>query len=314
MISRRLVRTKTLQLLYSYEMNPSQPQLGLERNLQNSLTTPDRLYLYYLYYMLQIANYATTFNERQESKLLREDDKAVQGIPLRFYSHPLIVQLRENEYFTAAAKKEKFALLLDQELLRKLHADWVKHPAHRTYLFKDELLVKDHKEVLKALWKRLLMRSEAFVQHLEDNFPNYEEEEALVLQMLIFKIGEYPETQLIAKPDLEEQQTYEQFANQLLLYTLDHSQDILSIITTHVKNWDLQRLSQVDIVLLKMAVIEFLYFPTIPTKVTINEYMEISKIYSSPKSHEFLNGVLDHILQDLSQQNKIQKVGRGLVG
>jgi N utilization substance protein B len=112
------------------------------------------------------------------------------------------------------------------------------------------------------------------------------------------------------KPDM---QIVEDFGKELLGMTFEEDDELLDIIKPILENWDHERLAIIDMILIKMAIIEFLNFETIPVKVTLNEYVEISKMYSTPKSKEFVNGILDKILKKLQSEDKVSKQGRGLL-
>ena len=104
------------------------------------------------------------------------------------------------------------------------------------------------------------------------------------------------------------------FAKDLLRRTILNHDEIRAMIQEHSQNWDMERIAFMDILIMQLALTEFLYFPSIPTKVTLNEYIELSKFYSTEKSRNFINGILDKTLKDLKKEDKIQKAGRGLIG
>jgi N utilization substance protein B len=119
--------------------------------------------------------------------------------------------------------------------------------------------------------------------------------------------------QFILKPNFEKQTKNYRFAKSLFTKTVSHQEELDDVIRQHIKNWRMERLTIIDKVILRAAICEFLYFPEIPTKVTINEAIEIAKKYSTPDSGKFVNGILDAALSRLNKQNKIEKKGRGLI-
>lgn len=120
-------------------------------------------------------------------------------------------------------------------------------------------------------------------------------------------------TRNIIKVVLKDDTDAIKFAERLMLYTVDYTEDLDKIIDHHIKNWEVNRLAIVDKLILRMALTEFLHFPDIPTKVTINEAIELAKSYSTRKSGNFVNGILDAALGQLKKENKINKKGRGLI-
>ncbi|MBO6524175.1 MAG: transcription antitermination factor NusB [Balneolaceae bacterium] len=120
-------------------------------------------------------------------------------------------------------------------------------------------------------------------------------------------------TDTIIKEKVGKEKEARRFAEKLFFRTLDNESQFNEIIESHIKNWDINRLAMIDLIVLKMALCEFIYFEEIPTKVTINEAIEIVKKYSTAKSGKFVNGILDASLLELSKQGKINKKGRGLI-
>lgn len=120
-------------------------------------------------------------------------------------------------------------------------------------------------------------------------------------------------TDSIIKEELGTEKEARRFAEKLFFTTLEHEAELDEIIIKHIKNWEIQRLALIDRLILKMSICEFLYFEEIPTKVTINEAIEIAKKFSTGKSGRFVNGILDATLEDLSKNDKIDKKGRGLI-
>lgn len=118
---------------------------------------------------------------------------------------------------------------------------------------------------------------------------------------------------LIKKEDFTKEKDLRRFAEKLFFNTIEHEAELDEIISLHIKNWDIQRLALIDRLVLKMALCEFIYFEEIPTKVSINEAIEIVKRYSTAKSGRFINGILDAALNDLDEQGRINKKGRGLI-
>ncbi|MEZ4978706.1 MAG: transcription antitermination factor NusB, partial [Chitinophagales bacterium] len=112
---------------------------------------------------------------------------------------------------------------------------------------------------------------------------------------------------------LEDDSEDVEFSKDLLSNCLDKDEELDEIIKPKLKNWDLDRIALMDIVLIKQAIAEFLYFPYVPLKVSMNEYIDISKEYSTEKSKDFINGILDKVMKDLSDKGKIKKLGRGLI-
>lgn len=140
--------------------------------------------------------------------------------------------------------------------------------------------------------------------------------EAALKSLYAVEIGKNPTrqvTKVIIKPSLKKDTDAIRFAEKLLLLTVDHSEELDTIIDRHIKNWKVERLAVVDKLILRMALAELLYFKEVPTKVSINEAIELAKKYSTRKSGNFVNGILDAALSHLKKENRITKKGRGLI-
>ncbi len=150
---------------------------------------------------------------------------------------------------------------------------------------------------------------------MEELFYNWEDDQVLVLttiQKTLSAIKNETTTGFLAPMHLDEEEDLK-FLKNIFDLTIQHNAELQELISLKTQNWDQDRIAVVDMVLMKMALCEVLYFPFIPVKVTINEYLELAKLYSTPNSHGFINGILDKIQLDLRKDNKIQKMGRGLV-
>ena len=163
---------------------------------------------------------------------------------------------------------------------------------------------QEEKKILEFILNDMLLANELFVSHIEENFSNWNDDGEMLVQLLagyIQKPGSLNYKQLLS-PDKEE------FAKSLLQTVIDKAEYLQNIITPKLKNWDPDRIAILDMLLMKMGLAEFLYFETIPPKVTINEYIDLAKDYSTVQSGQFVNGILDNIHKELVQQGKMQKV------
>ena len=148
---------------------------------------------------------------------------------------------------------------------------------------------------------------------MEDAYAEWVDDKSLIIGAIKKSLKKLPAEDNFFLKFFPEDETIKDFGLELLEHTFEHNKALLEYIKPTLKNWDHERLAVLDMILLKMAITEFIHFPTIPTKVTLNEYVEISKTYSTPKSKDFINGILDKILQELDADGKIQKEGRGLL-
>ena len=160
---------------------------------------------------------------------------------------------------------------------------------------------------------RFLRKDEYFNEVVEDHYANWFDDQSLVIGAMKKVIKALPVTGPFIADHYPDDETAQEYGKALLEKVLDNEDFIRNLVEPTLKNWDPDRVAVIDMILLLMAVAEFLFFPTIPTKVTLNEYVEISKLYSTPKSKDFINGILDRLMKTLKSEGKIQKEGRGLV-
>jgi len=177
-------------------------------------------------------------------------------------------------------------------------------PEYKTYIAQPDRNKPDEKKIIEFILNDLLLANEVFVSHIEENFTNWDDDGEMIVQLLvgyIQKPGTYHFKQLMSADKAE-------FAKNLLQTVLEKGDHLQSLITPKLKNWDPERIALLDMVLMKMGVAEFLYFETIPPKVTINEYIDLAKDYSTPQSGQFVNGILDNIHKELVGEGKMKKV------
>ena len=173
---------------------------------------------------------------------------------------------------------------------------------------------EEDKEIIQFILRKVFQSNKDLENHLSELFINYDDDDALLLHIICKYIDTF---------DLEKKDTFFQsmdiweeekkFAMDLLAKTIQQNDELIALIQPKLKNWEMDRVAILDLILLKLAVCELKYFPTIPVKVSINEYIDISKLYSTPKSKDFVNGVLDKVKNELLEKGEIKKFGRGLV-
>lgn len=315
-LTRRTVRIKTMQLLYAhaYQHNDTVKDAGIKANLQKLIKQPYLLYLYHLHIAAQTALYALSDKQNKLAKL--RPTEADINLSVVIAQNPIVQALSTHEAFNKLIKNEKLSALIPQETITKIYQAWLKAPFYNEYIQKTNLTLNDHKEVLKVLLKEIMPENELYQAHLDDHFFTYSDDNQLALETAILSIQNYSEKNTsdfiitIPKNDWQEKTD---FGEQLYDNTINNDQELLSHITPFLEHWEADRVTFIDSILLKMALAELLYFPNIPIKVTINEYLDIAKVYSTPKSKDFINGVIDKIMKKLRDEGKIQKLGRGLV-
>ena len=200
----------------------------------------------------------------------------------------------------------------DQDIVRSLYLDFAKTPEYLNY-FKEEDTIESHQNLLLALYKHLV-KNESFCDELEEKFWNWIDDKSLVIGTIKKSLKALPATEDFFSSYRPTEETTKEFGETLITHVCKNDHELLELIEPTLKNWDVDRVAVMDMILLKMALTELLVFPTIPTKVTLNEFVEISKLYSTEKSKDFINGILDRLMKKLEKEGKINKQGRGLKG
>lgn len=310
MLSRRSVRVKVMQLLYMLNRDEQLlfPQLVKEYN--DGIWNTYELYIFHLFLLLKVAQQAEKDAANRAAKLLpSEDDRLFKPV---LYANTCTKSLANHVEFLQIAAKYKANENLDEDYLRKLYQAFNDTPEYKAYLILPEATEEDHRKILLELY-RFLTTQDIFLEMTEDRYTNWQDDESLVIGAMKKTIKAMPLSGAFYQEFEPSDETVREFGEQLLRKTCQEDQELFSLIDPMLKNWDAERVAVLDMILLKMALCELLHFPTIPTKVTLNEYVEISKVYSTDKSKDFINGILDRLMKKLLKEERIVKEGRGLI-
>ncbi|PSR12675.1 MAG: hypothetical protein DA408_05600 [Bacteroidetes bacterium] len=311
MLSRRNVRVKVMQVLYAINREQSTvatPKAAL-RYYNKLVDDSFQLYLYNLLVLLRVAEYSRQDEIRRSSKL--RPSQADTDFTAKLANNPALQSLAVNTRLNNAFGRLKQARQLDADLIRQLYTDFAQTEGYLAYLDTPEGETKDHQAIYLELYK-FLLNNETFESILEDHFPLWTDDKSLVVGAMKKTIKALPVEEDFLDEYVPEGETIQEFGEKLLEKAIEADVEMLAVIEPSLKNWDAERVAILDMILIKMALTEFLYFPSIPTKVTLNEFVEISKLYSTDKSKDFINGILDRLLKKLSEDGLINKQGRGL--
>lgn len=303
MISRRNIRVKVMQTLYSIDSMQSEYAPGQEfRILQKHFDQTRQLFLYTVLFITELARYAETSAMLRASKHLPSQDDL--NVSIKSAGNQIMWQILEEPAFQKSVKEMKVALLLDKDIVRKMYLQLVETPEYKNYISVEGRDRKSEKEFLQYLFSAFLLPNPAFIEHVEELFTNWDDDCEMISQLV---------QSYLTKPsgaDIEEMLSKEkmQYARSLLETVLTKNEHIMEIIAPKLTNWDPERIATLDMILMKMGVAEFLYFETIPPKVTINEYIDLAKEYSTPQSGHFVNGILDTVHKELVGNQSMNKV------
>lgn len=314
MLFRRFLRIKTFQALYAFKQDESVSRAVAQKNLVKSLDKAYDVYIYLLAFIVELKFFVGKELEIHQNKYIPQPDQ---------------IAFLNSLYTNSAISAFENDIIL-QEKIKALKIDWSQSSDFFRQILtelkaidtivtaaKDEnnQSIFNDKQLLLEIIESLIADSEVFNHKLEEQFLNWEDDEVMVVmafQKTLSSVKLHKQVEILAG-FYNDKSEDTQFVSDLFYKTLEFEDELLQLISSKTQNWDADRIATVDMILMKMAMCEILHFSQIPVKVSINEYLEIAKLYSSPNSHTFMNGVLDKIQLDLRKDSKINKTGRGLM-
>lgn len=298
-----------MHLQYAKRMDAVLTFKEMEKRFATNVEESYQLYMFSAWQLLKTAEFAKADQEKRNVKYLPTDeDKAFSP---KLIENPLIESIRNCASFHKYAKDKVLTARVDNDKSRLFYNDFAKTDTYKDYISTPSS-EEEHRKILLSLYK-FCLTNETYDDYLEDNFDNWIHDRSLVVGAMKKTIKSLPKEGDFYKDYIPSDDATLEFGKDLLYKTSHFDQELLDIIKPALKNWEIERVAVIDLVLLKMALCEMLHFPTIPVKVTINEYVDISKLYSTPKSKDFINGILDRLMKKLSTAGKIVKEGRGLI-
>ncbi|HEX8332678.1 MAG TPA: transcription antitermination factor NusB, partial [Segetibacter sp.] len=292
---------QTLYTLDSIEKDTKTPDPT--KSLQKQIDSSRQLFVYLLYCLTEVARYAEKDSLRRASKNLPTEQDL--NVNTKISGNEYLWKIVENPSFQTAVEIDKPGLIEDtNNQIKKLYQELSETKEYKDYINAQSREKKSEKDIITFIFTNLMLPSERFTTHVEEHFTNWDDDAEMMNQLMLNylqKPGSYNLQDMMTKDKWD-------FARNLLKTTIDKKEYALELIKPKLKNWDAERIAILDMILMEMGVCELLYFETIPTKVTLNEYIDLAKAYSTPQSGHFVNGILDNIHKDLLSQNKIQKV------
>jgi transcription antitermination protein NusB len=291
-----------MQTLYSLEAQENQKTGDAQRILQKHFDQSRQLLIYLIYFLTELARYAETDSLRRSSKHLpTELDKNVNT---KLAGNQLLWKMLEQETYLKILKKDKPELIDSTDMVRKIYLEFRDADLYKEYISESSRDKKPEKEIIEFIFNDFMLANEAFESHLEEIFPNWGDDAEMMQKLVTGYLNKTSgfNFEEIVSPDKAG------FARELLAAVMEKKEVTMELIRPKLKNWDADRIATLDMILMQMGVCEFLFFETIPPKVTINEYIDLAKDYSTPLSGQFVNGILDNIHKELVSENKMHKV------
>lgn len=313
MLTRRHIRVKVLQSVYFFNQNNQQDLAIQERFLRHSLEQMRDLYLLQLQLFVEIRQHAETYRERSKNRFIQSEDKNSEST--NFVNNKLLLLIENHEELKDSIKKKKLNYWkLDDEFIHSFFNKLRNKEWFHAYLGVENPTFKQDKEVVVRLFREIIAPSDKLYQYFEDKRLTWVDDFPLVNTTIVkvfSRIKPNSSTALLL-PDLYKSFEDREFAFDLLRKVILNDDVLSAAIKGKTPNWDQDRIATIDMIILKMGIAEFLYFPSIPVRVTINEYLEVAKEYSTNKSSLFINGILDKQVKEYEEAGELNKIGRGL--
>lgn len=308
MLNRRLIRIKTFQALFGEFGQTSTRPSTVSANVKKSMRGMGQNLLAVLSFGPELMHYLTVEHNPTDYKYnpSEEDIRTFNFIA----ENQFFKDLNENTEYATYANMPSFDWQAEKDLLFLLYKEF---KATETYA----TLTEDYNatEFSLALYKYLLLDSVEFEQLMEDKNIFWYDEKIPILKSLEKIFVDYQSVHRVEIPKLFRNESEDlKMAEDLIDVYFEHKEEMEDTIRKYTPGWESDRITKIDYMLILMALLEFRFMPSIPVKVTMNEYIEIAKMYSTPKSSKFVNGTLDKILKDWKDQDLIKKMGRGLIG
>jgi N utilization substance protein B len=309
MLNRRFLRIKVMQMLYSFFQHENGEVAAFEKELFKSL---DKIYNLYIYILaLFIDLHHTSHLVIDEHKHKMRPTKEDLNPSLKFVNNALLKALSESKELKKEIDKQKVSWQEHFDLVRKLYNEIKNSEDYKHYMSNSENNLKEDKDFLITLIINHLAEHDLLNHVFEEKNIHWADDTFLAFNSVI-RTFETFDGKFKLMPLLKDAEDDKQFVSTLFRKTIQYKKEYEELIQTHTKNWELDRIASMDMLLMKMAIAEILHLKSVPVKVSLNEYIDISKEYSTPNSKTFVNGVLDKIILQLKNSGKIEKAGRGL--
>lgn len=312
MISRRLLRIKILQSIYSYRKSDTPNFVNQYKEFEFSIKKSYELYLSVLQLLLELKHYSFLRIDQIKNRVIK-DEKEWNRL-VRFANNRVFIQLENNTQFQTIIKNEKVSWANQSLIVKELFTEIVSSSMYEEYLLIPDSYDADNRFIRKILHD-VIMQSEEIYSYFEESSIYWNDEVDYVISMVEKNIRQFKENISgggSVFPALKDEDM-KFFSKTLFTETINKWNEYNVYIDSKLKNWDQERVAEIDVILLQMAITEAILFTEIPIRATLNEYIELAKWYSTEKSNIFINGILHSIFESLQEQKIIVKKGRGLI-
>lgn len=313
MLTRRHIRVKVLQSLYAFYQSESQDLDKQEKFLLFSIHQMQELHALMLHVLVALRNHAEKYQEKSKNKFLATD---TERNPSRSFVENKAIALieRDEELSQFLSNKKLTQWEDDDEYVTLLFNELRIQEWYTEYLAIENPSFKEDRDLCLRIYKEIIAPNDKLYEYLEDKRLTWIDDFPLVNTSVVRSLGKLSQskTKGLFYKDVFKDADDRQFSLDLLRKVILNDDTLSAEIDGKTPNWDRERIADLDMIILKMGIAEFLYFPSIPIRVSINEYLEIAKEYSTPKSSIFINGILDNVVKEYKEEGKLNKIGRGL--
>ena len=311
MINRELIRIKIVQLVYAFYQNEGRTIDVADKELTFSLSKAYDLYNHLLLLLVELRHVAEMKAESKaaRAKRLHIEQDAEDLLDAHLAANRLLVQLDENKQLLEFREKRNKDWDDEDAFIKKLYAQVLESRTLRLWSVREEDTYDADREVIRRLYKELVCNNEELDALLEEHSLYWNDDKEIVDSFVLKTIKRFDPSNGADQPLLPDYDSDEdrQFAHTLFRATLQNASEYRGLIEKNTKNWEFSRLAFMDVVLMQVALAEILTFPSIPLNVTFNEYLDLAKVYSTPRSAAYINGMLDHIVKQLREEKKLLK-------
>ncbi|RLJ72716.1 transcription antitermination factor NusB [Pedobacter alluvionis] len=314
MLNRRHLRIKALQNIFAWHMADKKDIKGDLKTLMQSIDSVYEMYIWMLSLMVEVTEFTANDAAERANKFIKTAEDINPNMKLLHNKFSVLMQ--QNPEYVSAVKKYKVDWGFDPEIRKTVYNSLKASKEYADYLADPNESLESSKDIIKYIFRKIILKNQAIIQVFEEKFINWQVDHEVMKGMVAKTLKNFTSDDPFKNKLTEISADWvedSKFVQDLFVHTLQNDAKYQEMIADRTKNWESERIALMDTILMKMAICELLNFPSIPVKVTINEYLELSKDYSTPKSNSFINGILDKILGDLKKNNTIKKIGRGLI-
>ncbi|TDP57423.1 NusB antitermination factor [Flavobacterium dankookense] len=312
MLNRRHIRVKVMQSIYALHQKNSDDIEKEEKFLINSIDNISNLYLIMISSLIELRKKEILFLETSSKKHLATPEE--RNPNRKFVNNAVLQNLEDSNSISIAIEKRKIDnWIMNDDYILILLNEVKQSSLYEKYMLSRTNSFEEDKQFVVDMFTEIIAPNEKLYEYIEDNKLTWIDDIPMVNTQILKQLKAITQEEEFRVTKLYKDEEDKEYVSLLFRKTVLNEVDLAKEYIDKTPNWDTERIAELDTIILKMAICEFLKFPSIPVKVTINEYLEIAKEYSTPKSSIFINGILDNLVKEFSKENKIKKSGRGLL-